>query len=464
MTPATKKKLFFFLAAALAACGNTRLTQAAPHAIVDQRAIDFGPTPVLFPVEHDVLVSNGGRVTLHVSGVAATGDGFEVTPPSADLVPGDTLSLRAIFRPPQPGSFSGKLSLQTDDPDLPLVSIDLAGVGTQAGALSVSPSSLDFGRVGEGQTAARQLTLSSTGAADLYLGALTASPDAYGFIGSVNTPATLAAGSQVAVTVRFSPTPASEATAGTVGIDSSDPAQPHLDIPLTAQVNHAPVPQAAASLLEAPVGSTISLDGSASTDADGDLPLRFAWSLDARPIGSSAQLTTPDLAQSTLQLDQPGIYSVLLEATDSTGLPSLAPARVDIRATPPQQLLLQLVWDAIPPDLDLHLLQAGAALNSSGDCYWANPSPWSQGPVHEGDKLTGYGPETIAWDAPVAGTFSIAVVYASDHGAANPATSAQLRVYSQGVIAADLTHAFKNAGEVWNAGTISWPPGTVQVP
>ena len=379
-----------------------------------------------------------------------------------DLAAGDSVSLHAIFRPPQTGSFTGTLSLQTDDPDRAAVDIPLAGVGTTAGAVSVTPPSLDFGRVGEGQTATRDLTISSTGAADLYLGAIAAAPAAYGFVGSVNTPATLAAGTGKTIAVRFSPPPASEDATGSVSIDSSDPAQPHVVVPLTASVNHAPVPLAQASLLEAPVGSTISLDASGSTDADGDLPLRFSWELDQRPLGSAAQLATPDLAQSSLRLDQPGIYSVLLVATDSTGLPSLTPARVDIRATPSQALLLQLVWDQLPPDLDLHLLQPGAALNSSGDCYWANPSSW--GPVHQGDRLTGYGPETIGWDGPIAGTYSIAVVYAADHSAQNPATSAQVRVYSQGVIAADLTHAFKNAGEVWNAGSITWPPGTVQIP
>ena len=121
------------------------------------------------------------------------------------------------------------------------------------------------------------------------------------------------------------------------------------------------------------------------------------------------------------------------------------------------------MWDQIPPDLDLHFLQQGALLDSSGDCFWSNSAPgW--GPVHEGDRLTGYGPETVKWAAPSPGTYSIEVVYAADHGAPKPATNAQVRIYVEGVIAADLTHAFKSAGEVWTAGTLSWPSGKVVSP
>lgn len=448
--------------ALLCACGQTRLTQARPRALIDTRPIDFGTTPVLFPVERDVLATNGGRVPLHLTAIAASGAGFSVGQASLALDPGASAQLRAFFTPPQAGRFSGKLTVQTDDPQTPTAEIDLTGVGALTGAIAVTPLAIDFGRVGEGQTVAKQLSIASTGQADLYLGSIAAAPAGYAIVGSVSTPATLATGQHLTLDVRFSPLPGAEAPGGAVTIDSSDPAQPHLSVPLTGAVNHAPVPVAQASPMEVPVGGTVIFDGSGSTDADGDLPLRYAWSIDAAPVGSAARMSAPGQAQTTLTLDQPGVYSALLAVTDSTGLPSLAPARVDVRAVPPQQLLLQLVWDQIPPDLDLHFLQQGAALDSPGDCYWANPSGW--GPIHEGDKLVGYGPETVAWAAPGVGTYDIAVVYADAHGSLTPTTNAQVRVYSQGVLVADLAYRFTHQGEVWRAGTIAWPPGTVQAP
>jgi len=465
-------KRTLLVACALFGCGRTHLTQAKPHAIVDQRPIDFGQTPVLFPVERDVLVVNGGRVALNLTGVAAQGQGFSAAPAALQLAAGASGAVHAVFTPPHAGAFAGTLSLQTDDPDLPSVSIALKGVATLAGALTVTPSSIDFGRVGEGETATRKITLASTGAADLYLASLAASPTGFGVVGSAHTPATLAAGAQLDLAVSFSPSPAAPETSGALAIDSSDPAQPHLEVPLAGSINHAPLAVARDSVagqplqtgsLLATVGSTVALDGTASTDADGDYPLTYAWSLAAAPVGSNAAVAAPAAAQTTLQLDQPGVYSVLLVATDSTGLPSLAPSRLDIRAAPTEQLVVQLIWDQIPPDLDLHFLQQGAARDSAGDCYWANPTP-AWGPVDEGDQLVGYGPETVKWAAPATGTYSIAAVYAADHGAQNPATNAQVRIYVQGVLAADLTHAFKSVGEVWNAATLSWPSGQVLTP
>ena len=269
--------------------------------------------------------------------------------------------------------------------------------------------------------------------------------------------------------VRFAPAPETSSATGGLRIASSDPVHPQLDVPVSGSINRAPIAVAQGSvpggaprtgLLTAPVGATAMLDASSSTDPDGDLPLSFRWSLAARPIGSSAALSSATAAQTALQLDGPGVYSVLLTAIDSTGLPSVAPARLDIQATPAESLVVELVWDQIPPDLDLHFLQAGAQLQSVGDCFWANPDPpW--GPHHGGDKLTGYGPETVSWTAPAAGTYAIQVAYPSAHGAAGPSTTAQIRVYAQGVLVADLSHAFSHVGEVWPAATVDWPSGHV---
>ena len=460
------------LLAALLACGRTKLTPAVPHAGIDSRPIDFGSTPVLFPVQREVLVSDGGRVPLHVTGIAVQGAGFEGPADAIEIAAGDVARLKVIFRPPREGAFSGSFSLSTDDPDVPSMSIALTGVGTQPGAISVAPSSLDFGRVGEGQTATRELTLGSTGAADLYLASLgftNGTAAAFGYVGSVKAPATLAAGTRVVLGVHFSPTPQTQVGPAALAIDSSDPKQPHVEVPLTATINRAPLAVAqgsanggplATGVLQASAGDTVALDGSGSSDPDGDLPLRFSWTLAARPDGSAAALASTDAVQSSLHLDAPGVYSVLLSAFDSTGLASFSPSRLDIRASAAQNLVVELSWDQIPPDLDLHFLQTGAAFDSSGDCYWANPDPpW--GAHHDGDKLVGYGPESVTWQQPLSGTYVIQVAYVDAHGATNPATTAQIRVFSQGVIAASLSHAFTKVGEVWTAGSVTWPSGVV---
>src|SRR5207244_3014884 len=83
--------------------------------------------------------------------------------------------------------------------------------------------------------------------------------------------------------------------------------------------------------------------------------------------GSSVAIAGDTAAQASLRLDAPGVYSVLLTATDAQGLPSFVPSRLDLRAAPAERLVVQLVWDEVPPDLDLHFLEQGAALDSGGD-------------------------------------------------------------------------------------------------
>ncbi|HVS66680.1 MAG TPA: PKD domain-containing protein, partial [Thermoanaerobaculia bacterium] len=62
-------------------------------------------------------------------------------------------------------------------------------------------------------------------------------------------------------------------------------------------------------------GQTVLLDGTASTDADGD-PLTFSWAITSAPVGSTATLDDPNAEQPTLVADLPGLYLVQLIVND----------------------------------------------------------------------------------------------------------------------------------------------------
>ena len=65
------------------------------------------------------------------------------------------------------------------------------------------------------------------------------------------------------------------------------------------------------------VGSTVNLNGSASSDVDGN-PLTYVWSMTSRPAGSAATLLGPNTVTPTFVADLAGQYIVQLIVNDGT--------------------------------------------------------------------------------------------------------------------------------------------------
>ena len=84
------------------------------------------------------------------------------------------------------------------------------------------------------------------------------------------------------------------------------------------------------------VGTTVTLDGTHSSDPNGNTPLTYAWSIQSAPAGSTAQLSSTTAAQPTFTPDKPGEYVISLTVTNSLGVKS-TPATVTITATLPQK-------------------------------------------------------------------------------------------------------------------------------
>jgi hypothetical protein len=83
-------------------------------------------------------------------------------------------------------------------------------------------------------------------------------------------------------------------------------------------------------------GTTAILDGSASVDRDGDYPLVYAWTLSARPAGSTASLSDPSSVSPSFTADMEGDYRIDLVVTDARGLASgVAQVEVGTTNTPP---------------------------------------------------------------------------------------------------------------------------------
>jgi subtilisin family serine protease len=91
------------------------------------------------------------------------------------------------------------------------------------------------------------------------------------------------------------------------------------------------------------VGFTVTLDGSGSRDAEGDL-LSYNWSFSAKPSASNSTLDPSDPVHPNFVPDAPGIYAVQLIVND--GLVASAPATVTITAD------LDTDNDGVPQSLD----------------------------------------------------------------------------------------------------------------
>src|SRR5439155_17863026 len=86
---------------------------------------------------------------------------------------------------------------------------------------------------------------------------------------------------------------------------------------VTISTKHSP-PVANAGLDQSAfVGTLVQLDGSTSSDVDGDL-LTYQWALTSQPAGSGAGLANPTSATPSFVIDKPGSYSAQLIVHDGT--------------------------------------------------------------------------------------------------------------------------------------------------
>lgn len=462
-----------------ASCGDEGLQQVNPMLDTDREAIDFGPWPVLFDAVEQVRLFNIGGAPLEFSSIRIEGDpAFRILEPVRSIWRGGEARLEVLFVAGEQRAYEATLVIESNDPRRPVVEIPLAGEGTTAAAAVIEPRVLDFGRVGENRSAVRQVRITSRGSAALRIRTIAFKPgtsEAYAFVGSTRTPQDLRAPVEgeadafAEVTLRFAPTTGETETSGVLVLETSDPSNTLVEIPLRASINRQPVADAGDDGMVA-VGDLVALDGSGSHDPDGDDPITHAWRIIEQPAGSGAALEAGDTAFPLLQTDLPGAYVLELVVTDSAGLSS-RPDYVTITAITAESLVVELVWDHPVADLDLHFIEDGAAMFSARDCHGFNPNPdfGVQGdpfddPVHSGDVLSGFGPETVTYEEPADGRYHVAVRYASAQGAADTRVRATVRIYLYGVIHRELTRTFEQPGTVWNAASVDWPTGSVTVP
>jgi hypothetical protein len=165
-------------------------------------------------------------------------------------------------------------------------------------------------------------------------------------------------------------------------------------------------------------GETVTLDGSASSDSDGDTPLSYAWQIRHAPSGSSAALLYADSVSPWFTPDMLGDYTIELVVTDSRGAVS-APAQVVVSS-----LNAAPIADAGP---DQALTVVGTLVQLDGTQSWdpdgdALGYAWTMAETPAGSQatLTDASAAAPTFVADVNGTYRFTLVVSDPWSSSSP--------------------------------------------
>lgn len=504
--------------------GNLRVPirsgDLAPR-VFSRPVVSFGRVPPVTDATRDMTwqlteVSNVGQSPLTISRmeISPKSSDFRIVYPTDDtlendqndpgfplnLGPTETIPARIYFNPTTPDGSAAELFIYSDDPESPTYKVDLVGnSGEPCIEVITGEDEINFGEGGIGFANNKTITVRNCSTGELELSGVEVCTDE-GEECTTNAifqikenslptlPDVIPGGETRSFVVVYTPIDETVST-GVLTILSDDPSKPKLEIPMTAKGtdNQCPTAVAEAKLTETDryqtVINTIPLKsvqfrGSNSTDADGSIE-RYVWTIVSQPPNSTARLEpTGEIQDPTLFLDLAGDYVVELVAYDDQGTASCGEqALVTIRATPDEDIHIQLVWntpadqdqtDTEGTDLDLHLLHPlGTWNNEPWDIFYENRTgEWGalgpqDDPSLDADDTDGAGPENINLNNPEAGvSYSVGVYYFNAY--AFGVSYATVRIFIQGRQRFENKDVFlPSTGTFWKVATIEWPSARI---
>jgi sugar lactone lactonase YvrE len=129
-------------------------------------SLNFGPVFIGVSRSMGLTVRNDGTDLLVVSPIGTDSSSFSASPSNLSLQPGASAPVTVTLDASHVGDFTGNLSIATNDPDTPLVTIPLTGQGVMPPILGIAPSSIQSTLLNGGQET-HTLTLTNTGGSDL---------------------------------------------------------------------------------------------------------------------------------------------------------------------------------------------------------------------------------------------------------------------------------------------------------
>ena len=225
---------------------------SAPAIVLNPNSLNFGTVTVGSPKTLAAQVQNTGTAPLNVTGVsscAGTPSSVTWTPTgSFTVAAGANTSLSVTFAPTAAGALPAGacLTIASNDPAKPTLSLGLAGTGTNspAPAIVLNPASLNFQMVTVGSSKTLSTQVQNTGTAPLDVTSVSSCAGTPSSITRTPTgPFTVAAGGVASLSATFAPTAAGALPAGAcLAVASNDPAKPTLSLGLAGTGTNSPAP------------------------------------------------------------------------------------------------------------------------------------------------------------------------------------------------------------------------------
>lgn len=214
----------------LAACSDYTVKSGVPELEVGAAGIDFGDVVVGMASTATVGLSNVGSAPLMIELVELDGtsslDFDEVTVTSMEIGKGEEISLSVRYRPDAVGMDFGRIELQTNQEDNPIVSVDISGMGVEP-EIDLNPGILWFGEVAPGASETKTVEITARGSGTLKIEDIALDSGLEGVFswelpGGAGLPYEMASGVSALLSVTFSPMDG-EAWTGELTLSSNDP-------------------------------------------------------------------------------------------------------------------------------------------------------------------------------------------------------------------------------------------------
>lgn len=208
-----------------------------PDVRVAPSHLAFGRVAVGTTSRLRLLVENVGRKELLVSGVRGGVAPFALEDLPFVVQPGQARTVEVDFSPLAPGEHQGALTVQSDDPDQPSLTVALSGRAEELPPCSylVTPESVNFGMVEILRPSTQGVRIQNLGQSDCLVNNLQVAPSsasAFGLGQGAVAELMLPPGQSLTTIVEFLPA-AEGRHEGIFSFYISDPARSHRDIPLS---------------------------------------------------------------------------------------------------------------------------------------------------------------------------------------------------------------------------------------